>query len=92
MKDGEPCEREDEGASDAEENERRFAGVAGESEGAVSAAVFGGGEWVVGDGDLGVLRYSGEGLEVVRVEAAMGVVVEGDAELLAQIDTERHGA
>src|SRR5271167_1827485 len=83
--DDEPEEREDDGPDDADGNERRPRCGGARNE---SAAVLLRVEWVVGDRNALILGDGDGGLELARVQAAVGVVVEGDAELLGRLEAE----
>ncbi len=58
----------------------------------MGAAVLLGVEWIIGDRDALVLGDGGGGLELAGVEAAVGVVVEGDEESLGGLEAEGEGA
>ena len=74
-------------ASDAKGDERG-AGCCRVGCGVVIAAVLLGMERIVGDGDVLVLWNRCGGLEFARVELAVGVVVERDAEFFAGLEAE----
>jgi len=85
--DGEPGEREDEGADDADYQNW---GAAGGGGGGVAVEV--GGFGVVGDGEEGALWDGFFGHELAGVELVVSPVVEGDAEVLGGGDAEGEGA
>jgi len=92
-KDGEPGEREDEGADYADYQDRGAAGGGGGGGVVVEVGCFG----VVGDGEEGALGDCFFGHELAGVEfgcafGAGGPVVEGDAEVFGGGDAEGEGA
>ena len=81
--DGEPGEREDEGADDADYEDRGAAGCGG-----IGVVVEVGRFGVVGDGEESALGDCFFGHELAGVEFVVSPVVEGDAEVFAGGDAE----